>query len=89
MKKNMIWLIPLAIFLVFSVAAGAVFAVMYTKSMTDLRASAWRSAEAMFGEWTEIVRKIKTLESDREKGFCVEAGLDIPGEIAGLSESLR
>ena len=89
MKKNMIWLIPLAIFLVFSVAAGAVFAVMYTKSMTDLRASARRSADAMFGDWTEIVRKIKTLESDREKGFCVEAGLDIPGEIAGLSESLK
>ncbi|MBO7376082.1 MAG: hypothetical protein J6V01_03160, partial [Clostridia bacterium] len=89
MKKNVIWLIPLAIFLVFSVAAGAVFAVMYTKSMTDLRASARRSADAMFGDWTEIVRKIKTLESDREKGFCVEAGLDIPGEIAGLSESLK
>ena len=89
MKKNMIWLIPLAIFLVFSVAAGAVFAVMYTKSMTDLRASARRSADAMFGDWTEIVRKIKTLESDREREFSVEAGLDIPGEMAGLGESLK
>ena len=89
MKRNMIWLIPLAIFLVFSVAAGAVFAVMYTKSMTDLRASARRSADAMFGDWTEIVRKIKTLESDREKEFCVEAGLDIPGEMVGLGESLK
>ena len=89
MKKNRIWIIPLAIFLVFAVAGGAVFAVMYTKSMTDLRASAWRSAEAMFGEWTEIVRKIKTLESDREREFSVEAGLDIPGEMAGLGESLK
>ncbi|MCR4682361.1 MAG: leucine-rich repeat protein [Clostridiales bacterium] len=89
MNKNRIWIIPLAVFLVFAVAAGAVFAVIYTKSMTDLRASAGRSAEAMFGEWTEIVRKIKTLESDREKEFSVEAGLDVPGEIAGLGESLK
>ena len=89
MKKSRIWIIPLAVFLVFAVAGGAVFAVMYTKSMTDLRASAGRSAEAMFGEWTEIVRKIKTLESDREREFSVEAGLDIPGEIAGLGGSLK
>ena len=89
MNKNRIWIIPLAIFLVFAVAAVAVFAVMYTKSMTDLRASAGRSAEAMFGDWTEIVRKIKTLESDREREFSVEAGHDIPGEMVGLGESLK